>query len=221
MTAAENMKANKTEMTVHDLERLAKQAAALAILRGRSVVIDGYEIKESLRDLLKALRVDEDAVDYEDVAEALDRYRIHTGEESDSDVFIVANYDVRCIADSDFMKLLIEVDYGTFKEAVERYLREKLSSCTRAWSTAKEALQRAEDAGFEVRVTHRYITSIYTGYIEYTVKAPTGEEFKIYENVDYCNYCIHTDTFIGIQKCVKWSWEKDEKWIKAEEVEVK
>ncbi|MGC9050090.1 hypothetical protein [Pyrobaculum sp.] len=202
-----------------DVEKLAKQAAALAVLRNQSVVIGGYEIKEALWDLLEALRVDEDAVDYDDVVKALDRYRVYAGEESDSDIFIIANYDVKSIADSGFIRALLETSYNVLEEAVEKYLSGMLSGCTTEWSSAREALRRSEDAGFEIYVTHEYINSEYEGYIEYTVKAPTGEEFKIYKNIDYCNYCIHNGASIGIQKCVSYTWEKDERWAKQEELQ--
>jgi hypothetical protein len=206
-------------LTELDMEKIAKKALALAVLRNRSVTIGGFDIKEALWDILEALRVDKDTVDYEDILKVLDKYRVYAGEESDSDLFIIAEYDVKSIASSGFIRALWETDYDMLEEAVEKYLHDMLSECTTGWSSAKEALWRAKDAGFEIRVSHKYIDSVYAGYIEYTVKAITGEEFKIYENIVYCNYCIHSGVPIGVQKCMNYTWEKDEKWVKAEELE--
>jgi hypothetical protein len=224
-----------------DAEKLAAAAVALAVLREKSAVIYYQGVREALEDLAKAYGIkvcEEEVTNYcvysdefasieEKLYEYVARYRIiPAAEDSDADVLVIA-------PDSAFKDYVTEiVDPDLFdaayiyskcgeecKQLIENYLTLKFSKCLEEWSSAREALRRSEDAGFEIYVTHEYINSEYEGYIEYTVKAPTGEEFKIHKNIDYCNYCIHNGASIGIQKCVSYTWEKDERWAKQEELQ--
>jgi hypothetical protein len=187
-----------------DLEKLAKQAAALAALREKSVVVGGYYVNEALRDLLeKVYKIDEkldkavEGIDsdyvrnatkarlereiHEYVLDALAKYRVYEDEETDGDVYIFADYDMKSVADGYFVKLVYI--YGA-EDAIEEYLTEKLSSRTRRWSFAYQALKLAEEAGFKIDVIATVENADMTKNV-IKIVAPTNEEFTILEEIEY------------------------------------
>ncbi len=217
-----------------DAEKLAIAAVALAVLREKSAVVRYQGVREALEDLAKAYGIkvcEEEVTNYcvysdefasieEKLYEYVARYRIvPAAEDSDADVLVIA-------PDSAFKDYVTEiVDPDLFdaayiyskcgeecKQLIENYLTLKFSKCLEEWSAAKEALRRARDSGFQIETIY-HLDREYSGWVEYRIKAPTGEEFTIWQRVYYCNYCIHGrphSQSIGVQKCFSYKWERDE-----------
>jgi hypothetical protein len=184
-------------------ERLATAAAALAVLRQKSVVVRGAELYEALKDVARAYGVDPHGAEvYGYIEEWLEKYRVYAGESQDDDIYVFVDYSkVKKAADAEFVAGI--GDIRVIRRAYERYLHRELSACELAWSSALAALRLAERAGFKVEYRER-LEEDGTGAVKYTVVAPTGEAFGIRELIGYCGGC-HP---VHVVKCGEYRWER-------------
>ncbi len=154
-------------------DRLAAAVAALLILRKKSVVADGVEVSETLRELTAALKLKYEAV-ADAVYNALAKYRVYKDESSELYIF-VDGYDITRDVDRYMIWLIYFYEADA---AIDEYLVKKLSTEDERWSAAFEALRLAGEAEFEIK--ERLIDD---ERMEYRITAPTGETFIIMKYV--------------------------------------
>ncbi|MGC9050624.1 hypothetical protein [Pyrobaculum sp.] len=189
------MSAAKSQEAILDVEKLARQVAALVVLREKSVIVGDYYVNEALWGLLeKVYKIDEkieravegidsgfirDAVKarlereiYEHVLDALSKYRVYTDEETNGDVYVFADYDITRDVNNEILYLIY---FYEAEAVIEEYLRKKLSTRGEEWSAAREALKLARAAGFKI---DEHVVD--NTKIQYKIAAPTNEEFTIW-----------------------------------------
>jgi hypothetical protein len=182
-------------MEANGLEKLVAEAIALAVLRSGSVVVGRGDFVNAIEDVCKARGV---RVEWDAVERLVERFRLF-GDFVEEEMYVfLRNFDIKSAVDEEFLRAVRITDEEAFRESLERYLSWKLSGETEWWSSAKEALELAKLVGFEVS-ERPDLDEGGTGWVEYTVKTPVGEEFKIYKRLFRCPGSEHI--------CAEYLWE--------------
>jgi hypothetical protein len=188
-----------------EIAEMAEKAITLAILRTKSIVLNYMQIRHALEDLVD----DADAIEGDVYEYVISNYRYSAADDTDFDIIIPVNAEI----DSDLVEALYD-EPDTLEHVIEKLLDVKITGCTLKWTVAYEAYTRARKY-FDIEEDwDEFSDRTYAGWIKFTIRVNTlsgVEEHVIWEDVDYCNYCLSDPTLnIGIQKCRAYYFDKSE-----------
>jgi hypothetical protein len=168
-----------------DIEKLARQALVVAMMRERSNVVRSTELELAVVQTAYAI-YNADDVDVDLVLKQLEKYAIKR-----PGIYVVVPDDAVDVIkklDEEFIEAMSAVlffadeicetkdHWNILARTVEKYVTDKITDeYDREWSAAKELLTRAADAGFNIEVKQHA-----DGQIEYRITAPTGDSTSVY-----------------------------------------